>query len=59
MVYTAGLIKVFNDCFPKENLQTLEERRHQLDAQITTAQNLKNKTTSQETRSAITENSKS
>ncbi|XP_062373471.1 dystrophin [Sardina pilchardus] len=40
----------------KESLQTMEERRHQLDAHITTAQNLKNKTTSQETRSAITDN---
>ncbi|XP_063072868.1 dystrophin isoform X2 [Engraulis encrasicolus] len=39
----------------KGNLETLENRRHQLDAQVTAAQNLKNKTTSQDTRSAITD----
>ncbi|KAL2102193.1 hypothetical protein ACEWY4_001361 [Coilia grayii] len=39
----------------KVNLQMLEDKRHQLDSQVTTAQNLKNKTTSQETRCAITD----
>lgn len=40
-------------------LQELEQRRPILEKQVTAAQNLKNKTTNQDTRNAITERSMS
>lgn len=41
------------------SLQELEQRRPLLEKQVTAAQNLKNKTSNQDTRNAITERSKS
>lgn len=41
----------------QECLQELDQRRPLLERQVTAAQNLKNKTSNQETRNAITERS--
>lgn len=43
----------------KVSLQELEQRRPLLERQVTAAQNLKNKTSNQDTRNAITERSMS
>lgn len=43
----------------QECLQELDQRRPLLERQVTAAQNLKNKTSNQETRNAITERSTS
>lgn len=44
-------------CVCQSSLQELEQRRPLLEKQVTAAQNLKNKTSNQETRNAITERS--
>jgi len=62
LIWTA-IINVLNYkywfwCF-QVSLQELDQRRPLLDRQVTAAQNLKNKTSNQETRNAITERSTS